>query len=64
MKRYFIGSDNSGHKYVVELAHRDEWVAWSELPEDDESGWETPDYAHRLNMSLSFLSFTDPKEEE
>lgn len=59
-QRYFVGHDNSGHDYLVPVERRDEFWAWAELPEDDEAGWETPDYA---TMIGGVLTFTDPKED-
>jgi hypothetical protein len=56
--RYFIGGDNSGHEYAVPVAKRDDWNKWVELPEDDEDGWETPDYAFRIEGDFTF---TDPR---
>jgi hypothetical protein len=57
-KRYFIDTDNSSHRYLVELDYKQEWDEWNELPEDDERGWETPTYALRLDGSD--VTFTNP----
>lgn len=57
-ERYFIGSDNSGHEYFVPVSRREEFDNWSQLPEDDEVGWETPEYATRIDGRFTF---TDPR---
>lgn len=58
--RYFIGSDNSGHKYVVPAEQHEAWSEWANLPEDDERAWEAPEYATRIPGALSLLTFSDP----
>lgn len=60
-KRYFLARDNSCHWYLVENAHRGEWDQWLELDEDDERGWNTPDFATRIDHP-SRVTFVDPKE--
>ena len=57
-ERYFIGCDNSGHEYYVPVRFRDEFNAWSSLPEDDEDGWEAPAFAMRID---GHFTFTDPR---
>ena len=57
-ERYFIGSDNSGHEYFVPVSRREEFDEWAQLPEDDEAGWETPEYATRIDGRFTF---TDPR---
>lgn len=57
-ERYFIGVDNSGHQYAVPVAKENEWQAWCDLPEDDEAGWEPPEYAIRIDGRFTF---TDPR---
>ncbi len=59
--RYFLGSDNSSHWYLVPVAHRKDWEAWTNLDEDDEASWEAPDFAVRLGGHLSQVTFADPK---
>lgn len=58
---YFIGADDSGHRYLVPLNRRHEWLAWCELPGDDPASWTEPDYAVRFEGEL--LTFEDPKLE-
>lgn len=57
-QRYFIGVDNSGHEYAVPIAKEQEWETWSNLPEDDEAGWEAPEYAKRIDGRFTFA---DPR---
>ena len=57
-ERCFIGADTSGHEYFVPVINRDDWDKWSQLPEDDEAGWETPGYATRIDGRFTF---TDPR---
>lgn len=58
-RRYFIGSDNSGHKYLVPVSIMDEWTEWSNLSEDDERSWEPPAEAVRIDGSL--VTFCRPE---
>lgn len=61
MERFFKAVDNSSHHYIVPLAKRAEWIAWRDLPEDDENGWDAPEWAVRIDGGT--LTFTDPKIE-
>jgi len=56
IERFFIGHDNSGHEYIVPVAKRAEWYAWTDLPEDDERSWDEPEFAIRINGSLTFAA--------
>ncbi len=56
--RYFIGHDNSGHRYYVPVERQAEWWKWTEIPEDDEAGWIEPDYAVKIEGGFTF---TDPR---
>ena len=60
-KRYFIGRDNSGHRYLVDAERQADWLAWSSLPEDDEAGWDQPSYARRLDGTT--VIFENPKDD-
>lgn len=60
-ERFFEGSDDGGHHYIVPVAKAREWSDWIDLPEDDEAGWEVPEWAKRIDGGL--LTFTDPKIE-
>lgn len=57
-ERYFIGVDNSSHRYYVPVDRRKEFEAWSELDEEDESGWDAPEYATLIDGEFTF---TDPR---
>lgn len=59
-KRYFLGSDNSGHNYLVLVEKRKEWFEWLDIPEDDERSWKVPEYAKILGISLAYVTFTNP----
>lgn len=56
--RFRIGADRSGHEYFYPVAREAEWIAWSELPEDDEAGWDEPDWAKRIDGRFTFA---DPR---
>ena len=60
-ERWFLAQDQSSHWYIVNAANRTEWEAWCELPEDDETAWETPGYAERLNGGPGTVEFSDPE---
>lgn len=60
-QRYFLGRDNSSHRYLVPIQHYDAWHDWAEIPEDDERSWEVPDFARRIYNPYR-LTFTDPHE--
>ncbi len=57
-KRYFIDSDDSGHRYLIEADHKAEWDAWLSLPENDERAWDAPAFAMRIDGSL--VEFENP----
>lgn len=58
-EKYFIGYDQSSHQYLVPLRCKEEWDEWTELDEDDERGWEAPDYAIEFEGEL--LTFENPE---
>lgn len=58
--RFFLGRDQSSHWYLVPLEHRAEWLAWTEIPENDERSWEPPAFARMIDGPT--ISFTDPKD--
>lgn len=47
-ERFFIGSDESSHKYIVPLSRKADWDAWREIPEDDPRSWDAPEYAEMI----------------
>jgi len=61
-KRYFLARDPSCHWYLVDASKRVEWMRWADLDEDDEASWNAPDYAQRLEGSVSQVEFSDPRE--
>jgi len=58
--RYFLGSDNDGHHYVVPEDSREEWDAFCALNSDDEASWDVPKFAVELPVSPKRLTFTNP----
>lgn len=58
-ERFFIGSDQSGHEYLVPCNLKPEWYEWSDIPEDDERSWDVPVFAERIDGGC--LTFTDPR---
>ena len=70
-QRYFIGTDDSCHYYLVPVERRDEWRKWEAFQSTDSDkwtdeeadyAWSPPDYAKCID-SWSMLTFTDPKED-
>lgn len=57
-ERFFIGTDDSGHDYIVPVAKRDEWHAWQDIPEEDLRSWDVPEFAQRIDGGG--LTFTNP----
>ena len=55
-ERYFIGGDNSGHEYYVPVSREDEFREWAELPEEDERGWDAPEWATRIDGTFTFVN--------
>lgn len=60
--RYFLDQDNACHWFLIPEDMREQWQEFSSLDEDDESLWEVPHYARRLDGHPSQVTFTDPKE--
>lgn len=61
-ERFYFSRDNSCHWYLVPVERREEFERWASLDEDDEAGWDPPEWARRLNGALSRVTFTDPQE--
>ena len=53
IKKYFFDQDNDCHWYKVELDHKDDWLKWLNLDEDDEASWNVPEYAKIINGVFS-----------
>lgn len=58
--RYFIGFDNSGHRYLVPADCRYDWDIWCELPDDDEASCEVPGHIAAIRIDGSFVTFCEP----
>lgn len=58
--RWFVGHDQSGHRYLVRLDHKAAWNAWCELRDDDPVAWTVPDGIEAVRIDGAFVSFTDP----
>jgi hypothetical protein len=56
--RYFIGHDQSSHKYLVPCAQRAAWDAWTAISEDDERSWQVPSFATEIGGGP--LTFSSP----
>jgi hypothetical protein len=61
-ERFYFSRDNSGHWYLVPVSGREAFERWANLDEDDEKGWDPPEWVRRLNGSLSRITFCDPQE--
>jgi hypothetical protein len=61
MKRFFIDQDHDCHWYIVPEEKKIEWEEWRNLPEDNESSWETPDFAKCINGPTNIVMFTNPQ---
>ena len=59
LERYFIGRDESGHKYVVPVLRKIEFDAWNES--DSESEGFDPGLFNEYRLDGGLLTFTDPK---
>jgi hypothetical protein len=57
---FFLDRDNSSHWYLVPTPKREEWVRWTNLPEDDERSWDAPEFAKRLDGSPNRVEFQNP----
>lgn len=59
LERYFIGTDESGHHYVVPIYRKIEFDEWSEA--DTEAEDFSPDLFNEFRLEGGLLTFTDPK---
>ena len=62
MMRFFLGQDSSSHWYLVPAAKRAEWETWCMIPDDDERGWEPPEWAQRID-GYHVVTFAEPEIE-
>lgn len=59
-KRFFLGSDNDSHWYIVPACKRTEWEEFCNIPEDDERSWNVPAFAEPLGGCPSAITFQNP----
>lgn len=52
--RYYLSSDNSGHRYAIPVERAGEWTALIELSEDNPAGWDVPAWAIRIEGGFTF----------
>ena len=57
-QRYHYVADDSGHHYYIPVEKSKEWELFCEFDDDDERGWDVPEWAVRINGTFSF---TDPR---
>ncbi len=58
--RWFIGCDQSLHDYLVPVAKRAEWDAWTQLDEDNTLSWIAPEWAIPFDGGPWAITFTLP----
>jgi hypothetical protein len=46
---YIEVMDDSFHHYVIPLDKEDDWEKFMEIPEDDPSSWDVPEYAELID---------------
>ncbi len=56
--RFFLGSDNDGHAYVVPVDCRKEWSEFLSICVDDEKAWSPPSWATPIDNPEG-ITFTD-----
>jgi len=59
--RFFISSDDDGHRYLVPADKREEWNLWRNIPSEDERSWEVPSFATEIGMAPSNVEFELPR---
>jgi len=59
VERYFIGSDDSGHQYVVPIYRKIEFDEWNEMSTESEDF--NPDLFNEYRLDGGLLTFTDPR---
>lgn len=48
-KEYIEVTDNSSHRYIIPYDNSADWDKFMEIPEDDESSWDLPGFAERVD---------------
>lgn len=61
--RYFLDRDGTGSWYLVRDDKQAEWFAWLQIPDDDQRGWEPPEFAKRIGGFLPAVTFSAPEIE-
>jgi hypothetical protein len=59
--RFYLGTDNDGHWFVIPADKRDEWSEWLDIDSDDERAWDAPDFARDLGGNPSCVTFENPR---
>jgi hypothetical protein len=59
VERYFIGSDDSGHEYVVPIHRKIEFDEWNNMSTESEDF--NPDLFNEYRLDGGLLTFTDPR---
>jgi hypothetical protein len=59
IERYFVGSDDSGHQYVVPIYRKIEFDEWNQMSTESEDF--NPDLFNEYRLDGGLLTFTDPK---
>lgn len=59
-RRYFIGFDQSGHRYLIPHDCRNAWDEWCKIPDDNEESWEVPESIDAIRIDGAYVSFCCP----
>jgi hypothetical protein len=62
-QRFFIGTDQDCHAYIVPADKRTEWEVWNELDQTTSAAWKVPKWAKAIGCHPTRITFTDPKED-
>lgn len=61
-RRFCLVQDNSSHWYLIPTSRRAAWEAHCDLDEDDEAGWEHPEWAERVDGGPEGVHFENPRQ--
>jgi hypothetical protein len=59
VERYFVGSDDSGHQYVLPIYRKIEFDEWNNMSTESEDF--NPDLFNEYRLDGGLLTFTDPR---
>jgi hypothetical protein len=59
VERYFIGSDDSGHQYVMPVYRKVEFDEWNQMSTESEGF--NPSLFDEFRLDGGLLTFTDPR---